>query len=287
VPEGDTVWRTAQRLHQALADRVVRTADLRWPQVSTACLTGMRTLEVRARGKNILHRLDSGLTLHSHLRMEGQWRIHATASLTPRTLGNEQVRAVVGTDEWTALGLRLGDLHLIPTLEEQALLGHLGPDVLGRDWDPPEAARRLHASGTSIGSALLDQRNLAGVGTMYAAESLFLERLGPWRPAGDLSADEMAALVQRVHRLLADNRHHAVPSTTGVRRHGQTTHVHARSGRPCRRCRGAVRVAMVGEAPRERTMFYCPACQGGLGTSDDGRPQRPLGSSGPTRRDRP
>jgi len=284
VPEGDTVWRTAQRLHQVFADQVLRRAELRWPQLSTAALTGMRTTEVVSRGKNILHRLDSGLTVHSHLRMEGQWRIQAAASATSQVLRNQQIRAVMSTAEWTALGVRLGDLHLIATAEEDVLLGHLGPDLLGGDWDQVEAARRLRADGTSIGSALLDQRNLAGVGTMYAAESLFLERVGPWRPPGGLTAEELDRLLERVHTLLDVNRHRAVPSTTGTGRHGETTYVHARSGRPCRRCGGTVRVAMVGEAPRQRTMFYCPGCQGGLGPTDDGRPQRPLGSGGQARR---
>jgi endonuclease-8 len=168
-------------------------------------------------------------------------------------------------------------------------VGHLGPDVLGTDWDPGEAARRLHASPVTIGAALLDQRNLAGVGTLYAAEALFLERVNPWTPAADLDEAAIAALVDRAHALLDAGRRHAIQTTTGSQRRGETAWVHARSGRPCRRCAETLRVAMVGEVPRERTMFYCPRCQGGLAPTDDGRPQRPLGSdkrSGPALGDR-
>ena len=282
MPEGDTVWRTAARLHEALAGERLERADLRWPSLATADLRGARTLEVRSRGKHLLHRLDTGLTLHSHLRMEGQWRIEATAALTPRLLTNGQLRALLGTTRWTAIGLRLGMLDLVATDAEDSLVGHLGPDVLGPDWDPQRAAANLAASQETIGAALLDQRTLAGVGTMYAAESLFLERLGPWTPAASLAAPTIVGLVERAHRLLDTGRRSAIQSTTGSTRRGETTFVHGRSGRPCRRCGTTVRVAMVGAPPQERTMFYCPGCQGGLGPTDDGRPQRPLGATAPT-----
>jgi endonuclease VIII len=244
---------------------------------------------VVARGKNILQRLDNGVTIHSHLRMEGQWRVDPTDRLPARALTNPQIRAVVATAAWTAVGRRLGDLHAVETGDEHRLVGHLGPDVLGPDWDPAEAARRLHASPTTIGAALLDQRNLAGVGTLYAAETLFLERLNPWTPAADLTDPALAAVVERAHTLLDVGRRHAIQTTTGSQRWGETAWVHGRSGRPCRRCGETLRVAMVGEAPRERTMFYCPRCQGGLGPTDDGRSQRPLGAdkrSGPAAGDR-
>ena len=289
MPEGDTVFRTAARLDQALAGAPLTVTDLRWPELSTLDFRGVTTTEVVSRGKNILQRLASGVTIHSHLRMEGQWRVDATERLIPRTLANPQIRAVVGTATWTAIGKRLGDLHVVATADEGSLVGHLGPDVLGADWDPVEAAGRLHASPTTIGAALLDQRNLAGVGTLYAAETLFLERLNPWTPAADLDAATLAAVVDRAHTLLDVGRRHAIQTTTGSQRWGETAWVHARSGQPCRRCGETVRVAMVGAAPRERTMFYCPRCQGGLGPTDDGRPQRPLGAdrrSGPALGDR-
>jgi endonuclease-8 len=278
VPEGDTVWRTAHRLHLALAGQQVVLSDLRFPEVATHDLRGATTLEVVSRGKHVLHRFDSGLTLHSHLRMEGQWRVEHAAE-SGRWLRRDDLRAAVGTSTWTALGLRLGMLDLVPTASEGTLVGHLGPDLLGPDWDPAVAAARLGSADTTIGAALLDQRNLAGVGTLWAAESLFLERLHPWTPAVELSVDEVARLVDRVHRLITLAKDHAIQASTGIRRKGEESYVHARSGRPCRRCGTTVRVAMVGPPTRERTMFYCPGCQGGLGATDDGRPQRPLGSS--------
>ncbi len=89
---------------------------------------------------------------------------------------------------------------------------------------------------------------------------------------------EAMDIVERVHTLMDRARRHAVQSSTGIHRPGQASWVHGRSGRPCRRCGDTVRVALVGEPPRARTVFSCPTCQGGFAPSDDRRPQRPLGS---------
>ena len=278
MPEGDTVWRTAHRLDQALAGREVVESDLRWPTLATADLRGRRTLEVVSRGKHILHRLEGGLTLHSHLRMEGQWRIEPTPRLKPGWRRSPHLRALLATADWTALGLRLGMLDLVETSREADLVGHLGPDLLGDDWHPDRAVDHLAACAVPIGEALLDQRNLAGLGTLWTAETLFALRLHPWADASTLGRPALEEVVDRAHRLIDAGRRDAVQSTTGSLDKGETTYVHGRSGRPCRRCGTTVRVALIGPATRERTMFYCPSCQGGLGPTDDGRPQAPLGS---------
>lgn len=279
MPEGDTVWRTATRLHRALAGQVVTLSDLRFPEIATADLRGTTTLEVVSRGKHLLHRFDSGVTLHSHLKMEGQWRVESPTDAT-RWLRRADLRGAIGTGTWVGLGLRLGLLELLPTVREGEVIGHLGPDVLGPDWNLAHAIERVRATGSPIGAALLDQRNLAGVGTMYAAETLFIERQHPWTPVTELSEQRISAIIERAHGLLDSGRQHAIQAPTGIRRKGEEMWVHARSGRPCRRCGDTLRVAMIGPAGQERTMFYCPTCQGGLAPHDDGRPQRPLGSSG-------
>ena len=293
MPEGDTVFRTCARLHEALAGRVLLAADLRWPGLSTAGLAGMTVTEVVPRGKHILLRLDSGLTLHSHLKMEGQWRISRTsgnpvalaarAGNDPRrrerldrgSRGSDDVRAILVTEEWTATGLRLGMLDLVRTAEERTLVGHLGPDILSPDFDEQQAVGNLTGP---IGAALLDQRNLAGIGTMWASESLFLRRILPWKDAAELGPGALAGVVDRARRLMTANLPYAVQTSTGIRRDGENTYVHGRSGRPCRRCGTTVRVAQIGPPTRERAMFYCRTCQGGLAPGDDGRPVAPLGS---------
>jgi endonuclease-8 len=280
VPEGDTVHRTADRLHQALAGGVVEHAELRWPSVPDVDLTGSRTLEVVARGKHLLHRFDTGATLHTHLRMEGQWRVEHPGEPTRRALRRPDVRAALLTDAWSAVGLRLGMLDLVPTAAEADLVGHLGPDVLGPDWNPHLVAERLTASDRFVGDLLIDQRVLAGVGTFWASEILFVERVLPWTPGRELDPGTVARLLDRLHRLMDLARRTGWQASTGVQRRGEEAYVHARSGRPCRRCGDTVRVATTGAAPRERTLFSCPTCQGGRAPTDDGRRQRPLGTGG-------
>ncbi len=279
MPEGDTVHRTADRLHRALAGRAVTRAELRWPSAPVADLRGWTTTEVVARGKHVLHRFDTGSTLHTHLRMEGQWRVEHPGPRTERALRRTDLRAAVLTDEWSALGLRLGMLDLVATAREADLVGHLGPDVLGPDWDPDAAAERIRAHPGALVEALLDQRSLAGVGTFWASELLFLERMHPWAPAAGSDPEQLARLLARLHRLMAAAERTGWQVSTGITRAGEEAYVHGRSGRPCRRCGDTVRVAMAGAPPRERTVFSCPTCQGGLAPTDDGRAQRPLGST--------
>lgn len=263
MPEGDTVWRTSQRLNQVFAGHPLTRCDLRWPELSTLDFTGHTAFEVLSRGKHILHRLDSGWTIHSHLRMEGQWRIEP-----PGTRADAQTRALLATHEWTALGQRLGMLDVVRTDAERTLVGHLGPDLLGPDWNAAIAAHNLGDAADTIGAALLDQTNLAGVGTLYASESLFMQRIHPLTPAAHLTADQLTALVERAHKLLDHNRNHAVQSTTGNRRRGETTWVYGRLNQPCRRCGTHVETTTVGPLTRQRSLYFCPACQAAGPTVD-------------------
>ena len=174
MPEGDTVWQTARRLHTALAGRVLTRSDLRVPRFATADLTGRPVLDVTPRGKHLLTRIDGGLTLHSHLRMDGSWQVYAPGEHW-RGGPSHQIRAILGNAEAVAVGYRLPVLALIRTADESDVVGHLGPDLLGPDWDPQEAERRLTADpARPLGEALLDQRNLAGIGNVYKSELAFL-----------------------------------------------------------------------------------------------------------------
>ncbi|HSN42470.1 MAG TPA: DNA-formamidopyrimidine glycosylase family protein [Propionibacteriaceae bacterium] len=259
MPEGDTVKRVASRLNEALGGAELVHADLRWPGISTASLTPSTTVEVVARGKHLLHRLDSGWTIHSHLRMDGMWRVRDTSGFADLT--NPAIRAVVASSSWTAIGWRLGMLDLVRTSEENTLIGHLGPDLLGDDWDASLAGGNLASDDSPIGAALLDQTNLAGIGTLWCAETLFLEAVNPWTPASALIPDKLERIVARAHRLVTTNVAFAVQSSTGIRRSGQETYAHGRRRRPCRRCGTPIRMEMIGPPTRERTMYFCPTCQ--------------------------
>lgn len=265
MPEGDTVWLTAHRLDLALRERVLTVADLRVPALATADLTGAGVREVLARGKHILTRLDSGLTLHSHLRMDGSWFITQSGQ-RPRRHPEHMIRVLLGNAEWLATGYRIHDLRLVSTADEAQLVGHLGPDLLGPDWDAAEAVRRLlQRPDTAIGEALLDQRSLAGIGNLYKCETLFLERTEPWTRAGDVR--DMGAVVATAHRLIRANRDHPEQSTTGLTGRGTEHWVYQRAGEPCRRCRTPIRSAEQGLQPRQRTTYWCPTCQPAAGSA--------------------
>lgn len=288
MPEGDTVFRTARRLDQALAGQRLLDADLRWPSLATVDLRGAEVRDVTARGKHILTRFDTDWTLHSHLRMDGIWWVQRTppdagsqrhpAAAVPARMQKRDVRAVLVGPEWTCVGLQLGMLDYIRTADERTLVGHLGPDLLDPAFDAPRAVANLAASDTTIGAALLDQRNLAGIGTLWSCETLFIERVNPWTSTADLAVERLQRIVARAQRLIVVNAEYEMQSSTGERRQGRTKYVHARSGRACRRCGEVVRVSQIGPPTRERPMFYCPRCQGGLAPTDDGRPEQPLGS---------
>jgi endonuclease VIII len=232
MPEGDVVWRTARQLHGALAGHVLTCSDFRVPRFATANLAGRTVLEAISRGKHLLTRVEGGVTIHTHLRMDGSWRIRAAGGYPPR---DHRIRVLLANQSWQAIGYLLGVVELLPTGRESDVVGHLGPDLLGPDWDPAEAVRRLSAdSGRPAAEALLDQRHLAGIGNLYKAEVLFLYGIDPWSPID--AAEDLDGLVELAQRLLEINKDRNVQVTTGVDRPGERTWVYGRARRPCRRC---------------------------------------------------
>lgn len=261
MPEGDTVWQTARRLHTALAGRVLTRSDLRVPRYATVDLTGRGVLGVTPRGKHLLTRIEGGLTLHSHLRMDGSWKVYASGQRWSGGPGH-QIRVVLGNSERTAVGYRLPVLDLVRTADEHRVVGHLGPDLLGPDWDPDAAlANLLKDPARPLGEALLDQRNLAGIGNVYKSELCFLLRATPWLPIGELLPERAARIPALAKKLLEANRDRPVRSTT--QRRGQDLFVYGRAPRPCPRCHTSIRVGDQGDGSRERPTYWCPTCQAG------------------------
>jgi endonuclease VIII len=257
VPEGDVVWYYARRLHEALAGRVLTRSDFRVPRYATVSLAGQTVTEAVARGKHLLIRTGNGLTVHTHLKMEGSWRIRPAAQKLTET---HKIRLVLANENWQAVGYQLGTTEVLPTADEANVTGHLGPDLLGPGWDAAEAAeavRRLVKDGDRpIGEALLDQRNLAGIGNLYKSEVLFLRGVSPWRGAGQV--EDPQRMVDLAHRLLDANKARIGQVTTGDTRPGRQTWVYGRAGAACRRCGTPVLRRADGT---DRITFWCPACQ--------------------------
>lgn len=258
MPEGDTVHAAARRLHEGLAGRRLVATDFRVPAFATSDLSGQVLMEVLARGKHLLFRTDAGITLHTHFKMEGRWDLYRPGD---RWQGPwHLVRVVLETPSRVAVGSQLGIVELVSTSEEPSILGHLGPDVLGPDWDPEEALRRLLLRPErAVGEALIDQTVMAGPGNVYKSEALFLRGLDPWTAAGEVV--DPAALVDLIKRIMEANRAAARQVTTGDPRRGRDRWVYGRAGHPCRRCGRPIRRADQGGPPGERVTYWCPRCQ--------------------------
>ena len=253
MPEGDTVWRAARHIRDALAGRVLTRSDFRVPRFAVTDLAGRSVTEAVPRGKHLLIRTDDGLTVHTHLKMEGRWRITPASG---RLRESYRIRVILANAEWRAVGYQLGIVEVLPTAQEDRVTGHLGPDLLGPDWDQAEAVRRLRADPErSAAEALLDQRNLAGIGNVYKSEVLFLRGIRPWRPVGKIH--DVDALVSLSHRMLDANKDRVNRVTTGDQRSGHETWVYGRRDRPCRRCGTRIRCAELGD----RITYWCPSCQ--------------------------
>jgi endonuclease VIII len=258
VPEGDTVHRTARRLHRALSGHSLTATDFRVPQLATSDLTAARVVETVARGKHLLTRFagEEERTLHTHLKMEGSWRVYARGERWKRPA--HQARVVLATSTHQAVGFSLGIVELIPTSHESEVVGHLGPDLLGPDWDEDEALRRLREDPTRpLAEALLDQTRLAGIGNMYSAELCFVSGLNPRTPIADVP--DLTRLVRLAKQMLEQNVTRATQATTGNLR--EPFWVYRREKAPCRRCGTTIEVAMRGEPGRERASYWCPRCQ--------------------------
>ena len=185
MPEGDTVWRAARLLDRALTGSVLTATDFRVPAFATWDLSGATVSETVSRGKHLLTRIDGDArwTLHTHLKMEGGWRVLRPGARWPRPA--HTARVVLTTADTVAVGFALGLVEIVPRDREPDLVGHLGPDLLGPDWDPDEAVRRLREQpDRTIKEALLDQTRLAGIGNMYAAELCFVTGVAPETTGG-------------------------------------------------------------------------------------------------------
>jgi endonuclease VIII len=260
VPEGDTVFVAATRLHHALAGNVLTKTDFRVPALATTDLSGRRVIEVEPRGKHILTRIEGDVTLHTHFKMEGEWHIQRP---TERPRGPaHQVRVILATDDVVAIGLRMPVVELIPTPKESDVVGHLGPDPLGSDWDQTEALKRLIEQGARpIAEVLLDQRVIAGPGNVYKSEICFLRGLHPMSLVEEVADPD--GLINLTARLLQANRTTGRQITTGDTRRGRGQWVYGRAGKPCRRC--GTPIAMtgggVGGGSNDRVTYWCPHCQ--------------------------
>jgi endonuclease-8 len=208
------------------------------------------------------------LTIHSHLKMEGTWQVYPPGGRWRKP--GFTARCVLRTATADAVGFSLGILEVVRTADEDTIVGHLGPDLLGADWDPAEAERRIRAApDVPIGVALLDQRNLAGIGNIYRCEACFLSGIHPATPVS--AVPDLAGVISDAKALLEANlgagRRTTVLNPRGVavgRTSGLPGYwVYRREHQPCLKCRTPVRRGVLGPAggTEERDIYFCPKCQ--------------------------
>jgi endonuclease VIII len=250
MPEGDTVWHTAAELREHLAGRTLTRCDVRVPRFATVDLTGQVVDEVLSRGKHLFIRVGQA-SIHSHLKMDGSWRVG-----NPRVRVDHRARIILEANEIRAVGVDLGVLDILDRARDGEAVAHLGPDLLGDDWDPAVATANLTARpNRPIAETLLDQRVLAGVGNVYCSELCFISGNLPTAPVSALA--DPRRLVSRARDMLWANRFRWNRCTTGDTRAGRQLWVYGRAGQPCRRCATPINYDDAGE----RVAYWCPTCQ--------------------------
>ncbi len=237
---GRTIARV-RLLHPALQRRLTQ-AQLR-------ALEGARIARVERRGKHQLLHLEDGRVLHAHFRMNGDWALADTAAPLPRF-----ARAAIDLDDATSVifvdSRALGTIDLHPAGVDLDL--GLGPDAADPEWTAGQLADELARRRGPIKPALLDQRLVAGLGNIYAAESLWRARISPFSPCSAIPRARVVALRKAIAAVLR--------RATGSRYTDDDTvtlDVYDREGLPCRRCRTPIERAV----QAGRGTYFCPSCQ--------------------------
>ena len=255
MPEGDTVYRAAAKLREALVGKTLTRCDVRVPKFATVDLTGVVVDEVLSRGKHLFIRAGDA-SIHSHLKMDGAWLIGGQIRRVPV----HKVRILLANADTQAAGIDLGVLEILPRDLDMDAVAHLGPDLLGDDWEPRIAAENLVAEpNRPLAEALLDQRVMAGVGNVYANELCFVLGRLPTSPVGGVK--DPLRVVQRARDMLWLNRTRINRTTTGNTRPGNDLWIYGRVGRPCRRCGKTVESDRAEVTGTDRISFWCPNCQ--------------------------
>jgi len=255
MPEGDTIHRAARRVGEALVGTEIRSIEMpqqrhsrdRWPER----LAGRDVRSVDAHGKHLFLRFDGELTLHSHLRMGGSWGVYPSGGRWHRP--KYRAWLVIKTDEHEVVQFDGPVLELMTegrTRFDQRLAA-LGPDVLAPEFDAEAFLERLRGEAQSrqVGDALLDQRIVAGLGTVWKSEGCFLAGLSPWRRLSTVEDEQAVRVIREVRPLM----------TLSVQGERSRRWVFERAGRPCRRC--STPIEFRGQGDDNRNTYWCPECQ--------------------------
>lgn len=272
MPEGDSVLQLSRRL-QFMTGREVTRTSLRVPRYATVRFDGEVCDRVWPYGKHLFLQFGMGI-LHTHIKMEGIWTTHYAGDKWKRPGHTARVvlQLAARPRDVKVVGHNLGLVEVFPANQYAERIGHLGPDILAPDWAESggreEAIRRISARPQrAIGAALLDQRNVAGIGNEYRAEACFIAGMHPASAVGRVDVEHVVDISRKI---MWANRNSPVRVTTGVRRAGEATYVFGRNHRKCRRCGTLITKSFLGgvdyggdAGELERVIWWCPVCQPG------------------------
>ena len=253
MPEGDTLVRTAAGLRPYLLGRTVTAAKAPPPGPQVGRVVGATVTAVEAMGKNLLIRFDNGLELRTHLRMLGSWHRYRPGERWRRAPSRARLILEVPGSVAVCFDAPVVELFEQRTEAIHPSLSRLGPDLLKPPVDVDETLRRLRdpsRADLDVAVALLDQRALAGIGNEVKNEVLWQAKVSPFTTVSTLDDGVLRELIDRAIVVLREG------AATGRR----PRNVYGRTGRPCPRCGGIVRMEHHrSELPR--LTYWCPRCQ--------------------------
>jgi len=278
MPEGDTIYRSARALERAIGGKIVTGFETALAKLTSVDdntpITGHTITSVESRGKWLLVHFSGDLILATHMLMSGSWHLYRTGERwqMPRS----RMRIVITTSDWQAVAFNVpvAEFYTARSLERSSQIPKLGPDILSADFTLQQGVERLKqyalkSPATEVGTTLLNQRVLAGLGNVYKSEVAFSAGVHPFRAIGTLTPAEIERLVEFAHRYMKanviDGKGDGIVTYSGNRR---TTHatdrrerlwVYGRQHQECRRC-GAT-ILMRRQGTGARSTYWCPDCQ--------------------------
>ena len=283
MPEGDTIHRAAETLQRAIGGQVVTRFESVLPKLTRVDadtpLRGRLVERVEARGKHLLIWFSGDLVLRTHMRMNGSWHIYRPGERWQRP--HRDMRIVIETAIMHAIAFTVPVAEFVTAheLASHDVVAGLGPDPLSDSFRPDDAIERIQAhSDVEIADVLLDQTVISGIGNVYKSEVLFGARVNPFTLAGQLTREQLEAILAVAIRFMRANvvsgfsrtsagarggggivTYTSMRRTTGRADPSARLWVYGRGGQPCRRC--GTPISRRKQGPFARSTYWCPRCQ--------------------------
>ena len=282
MPEGDTIYRSARALQSAIGGQVITGFETVLAMLARidddTPLVGRTVEKVESKGKWLFIHFSGDLILVTHMLMSGSWHLYRTGEKW--RMPRNRMRLVLETSNWQAVAFNVpvAEFHTSRSLERHLQISRLGPDILSSNFSTDDAVKRLSEyalkmPAAEIGSTLLNQQILAGLGNVYKSEVAFAAGVHPFRAMDTLSLRDMERIVDIAQRYMKSNvvegKGDGIVTYSGNRRTTRSMDreerlwVYRRQGQECRRCGSAIMMRRQGT--QARSTYWCPDCQPWIG----------------------